>query len=149
MKLTKVIEAVGYGVSEEIGGIEKKVYYTPDGRQFISSPRVVTSVDKKTNRTMVRDSNLDKGWLLSKPTKLLPHCNNCGEWHKNKAEIIACGVRQTRLLASTKKAQKAHLKTLPKEWEEARGDTKSQILEKKVADLTKLVEQLLKEKENG
>ena len=66
-----------------------------------------------------------------------------------KAEIIACGVRQTRLLASTKKAQKAHLKTLPKEWEEARGDTKSQILEKKVADLTKLVEQLLKEKENG
>lgn len=146
MRLTKVIEAVGYGVSEEIGGIEKKIYYTPDGRQFIGIPRMVTSVDKKTNRTAVRDSNLDKGWLLSKPVKLSPHCPNCGEWHKNKVEIAACGVRQTRLLAKTKKDQKAHLKAVDKEWEEARGDTKSQILEKKVADLTRLVEQLLKEK---
>ena len=144
MRLTKAIEAAGYGVSEEIGGIEKKFYYTPDGRQFIGIPRIVTSVDKKTGRTAVRDSNLDKGWLLTKPTRLAPHCPNCGEWHKNKAEITACGVKQARLLAKTQKDQKAHLKTVSKDRDEARG---TRALEKQVADLTRLVEQLLKEKQ--
>lgn len=96
MKVTKTVEAVGYGISGDIGGIPRQTYYTPDGRTVQAIPSIreyVKREDDKVIETGTRDANYDKGWLPTMPTELKPHCSHCGEWHDNQEEIDACAVR--------------------------------------------------------
>lgn len=93
MKVTPAIEASGYGVSGDIGGLPRQTYYTPDGRIVKAIPCMrdyVRKVDSKVVESGTRDANYDKGWLPVMPTELKPHCAHCGEWHDNQEGIDAC-----------------------------------------------------------
>ena len=134
-KLTPAIEAVGYGLSGDIGGLPKTTYYLPDGRIVRMTPnlREYNLRDKAGNiiSTGKRDANLDKGWLLSRPAILKPHCVACGEWHDTQEQVERCALEQPkfveRMAGQTKK--------------EAMDNTSA--LEQKVAELTTLVEKLM------
>lgn len=93
MKVTKAIEASGYGVSGDIGGLPRQTYYTPDGRTVKAIPSLREYVKKKDGKvieTGTRDANYDKGWLPIMPTELKPHCAHCGKWHDNQEGVDAC-----------------------------------------------------------
>ena len=99
MKVTKAIEASGYGVSGNIGGLPRQTYYTPDGRTVKAIPSLREYVKKENGKvieTGTRDANYDKGWLPIMPTELKPHCAYCGEWHDNQEGIDACASEAKR-----------------------------------------------------
>ena len=101
------LNSTGVAVSGDIGGLKKTKYWTPDGKEILAVPSILTFklVDKKkkTVRDVTVDRNLEKGWLLQPPTKVKPHCSGCGKWHDTEQEIDTC---------ITKK------KTFNEEWEE-------------------------------
>lgn len=135
MRVTKAIEATGFGLSGDIGGLPRTTYYTPDGQVIKATPRMVEYVKKRNGEVVeqgTRDTNLDT-WSLSKPTKLLPHCPHCTRWHETKAKVIACGKSMNAF--QTKAIGKAR-----------KEEPKDSSLEAKVEALTNLVEKLLKER---
>ena len=96
MKVTPAVEASGYGISGDIGGLPRQTYYTPDGRAVKAIPLMreyVRKQDGKVVETGTRDANYDRGWLPVMPTELKPHCSHCEEWHSNQEEIDACADR--------------------------------------------------------
>lgn len=85
MNKTPAIEAVGYGISGDIGGLPKTTYYTPDGRV------VKTHANFHVNSAgQTRDANLDTGWLLSPPVNPKLFCRWCDRWHDTEGEVDAC-----------------------------------------------------------
>lgn len=87
----KQIRQKGYA---DIGGIPRKRYWTPDGREVFGIPSMRTFIIKEGNKVIeegIRDANLDKGWLAEKPKKPKPHCPHCNKWHNTQNEINACG----------------------------------------------------------
>lgn len=98
-------------VTGDIGGQPKQTYWTPDGRPIRAMPDMHEWA-KKDNKGVViengvRDANLDKGWLLSKPTELKLYCPHCDLWHNEKSEIIKCERSRSKLIAKhTKQAKK-------------------------------------------
>ena len=141
MKLSPAIEGAGYGLSGDIGGLRRQVYYTPDGRVIRAFPdtREYVLKDKagKVVKSGIRDANLDRGWLLSPLTAPKPFCGNCGRWHDTQAEVEACGLRQNSFIAQAERLARQ---------EEA---DKTSALEKQVAKLTALVEKLSREVQIG
>ena len=99
MKVTPAIEASGYGLSGNIGGLPRQTYYTPDGRPISAIPSWREYVKKKDGKVIEagqRDANYDKGWLPVMPTDLKPHCPHCGEWHDTQEGINACAVKRKK-----------------------------------------------------
>ena len=99
MKVTPAIEASGYGVSGDIGGLPRQTYYTPDGRTVKAIPSWRDYVKKKDGvviETGTRDANYDKGWLPIMPTELKPHCPHCNEWHDNQEGIENCAIEKKK-----------------------------------------------------
>ena len=94
MKVTTAIKKIGYGLSGDIGGLPRKTYYTPDGREIkaIPSLREYAKKDKKGEiiERGTRDANLDKGWLETIPQELKLYCAGCDMWHDTQEEVDAC-----------------------------------------------------------
>lgn len=117
IKVTPEIRAIlstesteSYGISGSIGGLPRTTYYTPDGRTIKTIPNIREYVKKDKDGHVIetghRDTNLDKGWLLVKPTVLKLTCKHCGRWHDTPEEIEECGVKSKRFIeVATKKAK--------------------------------------------
>jgi len=101
------LEAAGYGLNGYIGGLPRKTYYTPDGRVIKAIPSVREYVLKRDGKVIekgVRDANLDKGWLETKPAVLKPYCKGCDRWHDTEAEIAGC-IMHTKAFIDSEEAK--------------------------------------------
>jgi len=85
-KEKQAIAEQGYAL---LYGSPKQTYWTPDGRPIKALPDMRAYTDKNGGGT--RDANLDRGWLLQKPTDLKPYCDHCGLWHDTQEGIDDCG----------------------------------------------------------
>ena len=139
MKVTAAIQATGYGLSGDIGGLPRTTYYTPDGRVIKTIPAIreyaIRDKDGKVISTGTRDANLDKGWLLAPPSMrdLKLFCKGCDKWHDTPQEIKACIAQGDKLIKKlTRKTQKEET-------------DKTIVLEGRVAELEALVAKLSKE----
>ena len=117
-------------ITGDVGGQPKQTYFTPDGRQIRSMPDMHEYTYKGEGG--IRDANLDKGWLLQKPTELKLYCPNCDEWHDTKKEVEDCGIKRDSLIAKHTKEAKKEL-----------GDDKYEKMSAEIDELKKLVKQLL------
>ena len=132
MKTTVAIEAVGYGISGNIGGLPKTTYYTPDGRI------IRTIANFHTNAAgQVRDANLDRGWLLSPPQVPKLFCQTCDYWHDTQKEVADCKSRRQKLIKQAGLGAKKEM------------IDKTSSLEQRVVELTAMVEKLMEGKNNG
>ncbi len=113
----KQIKEKGYA---DIGGIQRKRYWTPDGREILSIPAIRTYVKMQNGKVVengIRDANLDNGWLESKPDKLKPYCPYCGKWHNTQVQINECGKIKKKLqkkfdlIAEAERSKEQDLKT--------------------------------------
>lgn len=149
ISMNKSIEAVGYGISGDIGGIQKNKYYTPDGRVILMPPNirefVIKDKDGKAIRHGTRDANLDKGWLIQKPTVLKLYCKGCDRWHDTQGEINACIKKQKAYLDRMEKWARNKLRKDNKDEKDAQITN----LEKQVNDLKKLIDGLVATKVSG
>ena len=86
------IEKAGYGIRGHIGGLPRRIYYTPDGREIraIASWRTYRKKNGTAWEEGVRDANLDKGWLLEPPRESKPYCAGCDNWHDTEEEVKKC-----------------------------------------------------------
>jgi hypothetical protein len=141
MKVTRAIEASGFGISGDIGGIQKNTYYTPDGRTIVAVPLIrefkVEDKNGKILRSGTRDANLDHGWLLTKPTVILPHCNGCGRWHETQKEVTECIKNQKSIMDKWERIAHKELKK-----EKIEKDVKIENLSKELSDLKEMVRKL-------
>ncbi|MFA6315740.1 MAG: hypothetical protein WC648_05235 [Candidatus Paceibacterota bacterium] len=137
-EVKRIVEATGYGLNGDIGGIHRKTYWTPDGREIKAIPQirqyVVKDKDGKPIRSGTRDANLDRGLLTEKPKELKPYCKFCDRWHDTQTEVNACGVKQRKMIKD------AELKAKREE------DAKTKTLEDKVAQLEAMVRKLTEAK---
>lgn len=144
-KLPQTIEQSGFGITEDIGGLPRTTYYTPDGRTIRAIPSLreyaIRNERGKVIRTGTRDANLDRGWLLAPPTELKLYCRHCDKWHDTQEEIEACSVRQNRLVD-----RMAH-----KTRKEYKSEDTSEvtILKDRVAKLEEMLTKALKGGNNG
>lgn len=137
MKVTPAIEASGYGISGDVGGLPRTTYYTPDGRVIKAIPSLREYVKKKDGKVIesgTRDANLDRGWLLQKPTELKLYCSGCDMWHDTQEEVDACIVRKNKWV-----------KALGKKAIKQNGD-EMDTLKKEVAELKEMLAKLLEVK---
>ena len=113
------------------GGVLKKTYYTPDGREIKTSPAMRTFANPATGEGGIRDANYDKGWLDQPPVNPLPYCTACDKWHNTQEEVDKC-------IAARKKAAKI--------WERKANKENGESMEKRVTgleDSLKRIENLL------
>lgn len=137
MKMTSAIDAAGFGISGDIGGLKRTTYYTPDGRTIKAFPNIRDYVIRRNGEVTesgTRDANLDRGWLLQMPQIKKLFCPNCDQWHDTQIEIEACKIQQDKMI------KKFTIKTKREEVD------KTVALEQKVAELTAMVEKLLEAK---
>ena len=136
--MTPAIEAAGYGISGDIGGLKRTTYYTPDGRIMKAIPQIrdyiIKDKDGKVISNGTRDANLDRGWLSQMPQVKKLFCPTCDRWHDTQVELKACKVQQDKMI------ERMFIKTKQEEVD------KTVVLEQKVAELTALVEKLLEAK---
>ena len=131
-KIRGQLESDGVAVSGDIGGLKKKRYYTPDGREIFAVPAIRDFIRRKDGKVVgsgTRDANFDKGWLDHQPTeneKKL-HCKYCDKWHDTQAEIDKC--RETK-----KKFDAKFMKMAKKEAEKDNAEYEERLakLEEKV-----------------
>ena len=132
----------GVGLKEVSGGAKKMRYWTPDGREKFAVPAMRTYRMTRSGAEGVRDANLDKGWLLQKPTELKPYCPHCDNWHDNQKEIDACGAKKKSFYEEYEaKARKM------KGQEGGAVAERVDKLESDISDIKSLLTQLLKQKE--
>lgn len=141
MTLPEAIEAAGYGITGDIGGIRKKVYYTPDGRKILAVPCIRTWVRKDEKGKVVdtgeRDANYDKGWLERPPENPKLYCRGCDRWHDTQEEIDACIASKDRLIKSMERKTR---KEVTNESEEK--DKEIHALNERINRLEKIIENL-------
>ena len=81
-------------VTGDIGGQPKITYWTPDGRVLRNLPDWHeywrTDANGRIVETGMRDANLDKGWLTTKPEILKLYCEGCDKWHNTQDEVNGC-----------------------------------------------------------
>lgn len=127
-----------YGLNGDIGGIPRKTYWTPDGREMKAIPSIREYVKKdkdgKVIETGTRDANLDNGWLLSKPQTLKLYCPHCNKWHDTKTQITQCGQTQRKFI------------TLQEAKARKEEQDKTTSMEKKIKDLEAMVNKLMEDK---
>ncbi|MBU2064011.1 MAG: hypothetical protein KKF93_06435 [Candidatus Omnitrophica bacterium] len=76
----------------DIGGVYKKKYWTPDGREIMAVPSIRTYRVKDNGNTTegIRDTNYDKGWLDRPPENPKLRCISCDKWHDTQIEVDKC-----------------------------------------------------------
>lgn len=125
------------------GGVPKKRYWTPDGREIINVPAMRTFNIVKEGRVIssgIRDANLDNGWLEQKPEVLKLYCPYCDKWHDTQEEVDGCGKRKGKFNKHWEKKAREELKQgMP-------SNSEIDEINDKIAHLTKLVELLLEKK---
>jgi len=124
------LEKQGYA---NIGRSPKQTYYTPDGREIKCLPNMREYRDG--NGGGVRDANLDRGWLLIKPTELKLTCPYCDLWHDAKEEVTKCGDKKNAFDAKWKK-----------QTEKEQGDDRVDKLESQMGRIEGLLGKLLEGK---
>ena len=128
-------------ITGDIGGQPKQTYWTPDGRQIKAMPDIhhyaLKDKDDKVIANGVRDANLDKGWLLQKPSELKLYCPHCDRWHDTEGEIRQCESKNTQFVAKCEEKAKKEL-----------GIDRIGKLETDMSELKNLMKQLL-ERRNG
>jgi len=122
-----------------IGGQPKQRYYTPDGRLIFAMPDIHEYQQTSNGEVIaqgLRDANLDRGWLLTRPENLQIHCEACDRWHPTQKEVNACIKKKT---AFTKKWEAKAKKDLPQ-------DASAEIAEMKteMKELKSMFSQILK-----
>lgn len=132
INLTPAIEAAGFGISGDIGGLRRTIYYTPDGRVIKAIPQIrdfiIRNKEGKVTGNGTRDANLDKGWLLTMPQIKKLFCPTCDRWHDTSKEVGDCKIAQDKMI----KRMTVKVK---------REDTdKTVALEQQVAELKAMVE---------
>ena len=141
----QAIEAAGYGISGDIGGLRRTTYYTPDGRVIKAIPNmrdyVLKNKDGKVIDSGTRDGNLDRGWLLQMPQIKKLFCPSCDRWHDTQAEVKACKVTQDRMIVKMSAKAKKEIAD-----ENHDKDIKIDELTQKVEALAKMVEDLTRVK---
>ncbi len=99
--VAKLERGAGYGISGDIGGVNKKRYFTPDGETLFKVPcmREYARKDKdgKVIETGIRDANYDRGWLDQMPPNPVKHCPHCTEWHFKPEEYKECKAKKKRI----------------------------------------------------
>lgn len=60
-----------------------------------------------------RDANLDKGWLLTKPTDLKLRCKYCDKWHDTQEEVEGCNKSRKAFVSLHERKAKEELKEDP------------------------------------
>ena len=101
----------GFGITGDIGGLKKRKYWTPDGREILQVPQIIETVNTKTKEPGERDGNLDR-WLGSPPENPVPYCPHCDKWHDTEELVEEC---KGRTEARTRKFDKKAKKDLGKE----------------------------------
>lgn len=118
----------------------KQIYWTPDGRKLILAPLWRTWVKRDAKgieiESGVRDANLDKGFLLTKPTELKLYCPHCDYWHNTETEIKECGRKRAAFI---KKVTKKAKKEIPQN-----GDGRLEKLEQDMAEIKSLLKRIAK-----
>jgi hypothetical protein len=146
--IRRQLDSQGSALTGVWGGPKKQRYYTPSGDEVWAIPSIREWVSRDENGQIVdqgtRDSNLDKGWLLTPPTDLMLHCGGCDKWHEAQADVDKCV--EAKALVS-------------KQWEtrarkqmggNAGGSTEEvAALTTQVEELKVMVAQLLSKESNG
>ena len=134
-------------ITGDIGGLTKQRYWTPDGREMLAVPSIRTYVRIKEGKQIgggTRDANLDKGWLLQKPTRLKPHCSYCNKWHNNQKEIGECGNKKKSFNAEWEKKAKQMKRSESKEIDDIKQEFSE--LKSEMSDIKNMLAQLLNKK---
>jgi len=122
---------IGYGLSGNIGGLPRKVYYTPDGKVIRGIPQIreyaKKDKDGKIIETGTRDANLDHGWLLSPPTVLKISCIACSSWHDTKTEVRTCKAKQEQFIRQATVKAKSETVDRTSELEKQVAELKAQL----------------------
>jgi hypothetical protein len=114
MTLKEELERSGFAKTGDFGGQPKITYWTPDGRQIRTMMDIHEYARKdatgKVIESGLRDANLDRGWLTTKPVVLQKYCAGCDKWHPTDAEVKECIRKKTALIAKHAKLAKKELK---------------------------------------
>ncbi len=112
--------------SGDIGGIPRRKYWTPDGREIKAIPAMRTYVKRDASKKIIesgtRDANLDQGWLTSKPVNPLPYCSGCDRWHDTQELVNECIRRKEKLHFKFQKLAEKELKIEPDRITKLEGD---------------------------
>lgn len=140
------LESQGVAISGDIGGTKRRRYWTPDGREIWAVPAMRTYrkiANKKIVDEGLRDANLDRGWLLEKPTVLKPYCPACDGWHDTQEEVEACIAKKEAF--DSKWAKKAQKMKRQEDGGEEVDKIKAEVSEIKsdMADIKNMLAQLL------
>lgn len=133
------LEEQGFVQTGDIGGQPKHVYWTPDGRKIMAMLDLHEYIKRgKTDNVIeqgVRDANLDKGWLTTKPDNLKPYCPHCDKWHDTEVDVIKCGEKKIIFITEwERKAQKELAKS---------GDNRIDKLEGELSEIKDMLRKLL------
>ena len=124
-------------VTGDIGGQPKITYWTPDGRVLRNLPDwheySRTDANGRLVETRMRDVNLDKGWLTTKPEILKLYCEGCDKWHNTQDEVNGCISQKTTKTREWEKKAKAKMKS---------GDDISQRMDKLESMFSQILEKL-------
>jgi len=124
-------ESAGINQTGQIGGQPKQKYYTPDGSIIFAMPDIHEYQQTSKGKVVaqgLRDANLDRGWLLSKPEKLQIYCGGCDKWHPTQKEVNACIKKKS---AFTKEWEAKAKKDLPKDASAEMAEMKTEMKELK------------------
>ena len=131
------LEGTGSRLTGSTGGLPRQRYWTPDGREIRAIPSIRIYIDRSVDPPAegIRDANLDKGWLLQKPTRLKRYCPHCDYWHNTQKQIDACGQKKKAFQDKyTRKAKRDLAKSNGSD--EERLDKLEKLIEKMAASIT-------------
>ena len=142
-EVRRQLESNGAAISGDIGGLKKKRYWTPDGREIMAVPAMRDFMRKKDGKVIesgTRDANYDKGWLDHQPneTEIKLRCIYCDKWHDTEEEIKACAKKK-------KKFDEKYMKLAKKDAEKDNSDYEERLakLEEKVEGSLSRIEEML------
>jgi hypothetical protein len=139
MTLKDTLEREGFAKTGDFGGQPKITYWTPDGRQIRAMPDMHEYARKdakgKVIESGLRDANLDKGWLTSKPQILQKYCPGCDKWHQTDVEVKECIRKKNALVSKHSKIAKKELKQS--------DDSRLDKLESDMGELKDMFKQLM------
>lgn len=142
------LNATGVAITGDVGGIRKKKYWTPDGREIMSVPSIkhwmtvkVVNGKKVMTGEGDRDANLDKGWLLEPPQEPKLYCKGCFKWHDTQKEINKCIAKRTK----SNKEWDIRARKLMDDTEKGDGQVNQEIktMKSDIADIKLLLNKLL------
>ena len=142
--VAQIKSGADFAITSAFGGDAKKNYWTPDGRRLLLIPQMRQFVKKDAKGNVIasgtRDANLDKGYLTHPPSESEKKvfCQWCDTWHDTQVEVDACKVAYDKLEAHREAMARQELSN-----EAIKKDTEIESLNKRIADLEKLIKEKL------